>query len=135
VSRQLTIPTADTQLYAGDSQGGSPPLLFLSGGFGTVAELGVRYPAPPREVPHDPVRRAGAGKSVTSAGYSMQGAVDDVGHVIEATPVLRIVGKTRPMKCRVSASQTRHPPLPDSDTSASASANFGAPALDDVQHQ
>jgi hypothetical protein len=29
--RQLTIPTADTQLYAIDSQAGSPPLLFLSG--------------------------------------------------------------------------------------------------------
>ena len=30
------IPTADTQLYTVDTPGGSPPLLFLSGGFGTV---------------------------------------------------------------------------------------------------
>ena len=27
MSRQLTTPTADTQLYAVDSQGGSPPQL------------------------------------------------------------------------------------------------------------
>jgi hypothetical protein len=30
------IPTADTQLYTVDTPGGSPPLLFISGGFGTV---------------------------------------------------------------------------------------------------
>ena len=36
MSRQLMIPTADTQLYTVDTPGGSPPLLFLSGGFGTV---------------------------------------------------------------------------------------------------
>jgi hypothetical protein len=39
MSRQLTIPTADTQLYAVDSRGGGTPLLFLSGGFGTVPQL------------------------------------------------------------------------------------------------
>src|SRR5580765_7238992 len=36
MSRQLKIPAADTQLYAVDTPGGTPPLLFLSGGFGTV---------------------------------------------------------------------------------------------------
>ena len=32
MSRHLTIPTADTQLYTVDNPGGAPPLLFLSGG-------------------------------------------------------------------------------------------------------
>ena len=36
MSRQLTIPVADTRLYAVDAPGGTPALLFLSGGFGTV---------------------------------------------------------------------------------------------------
>ena len=36
MSRQLMIPAADTQLYAVDTPGGTPPLLFLSGGFGNV---------------------------------------------------------------------------------------------------
>jgi hypothetical protein len=36
MSRQLMIPAADTQLYAVDTPGGTPALLFLSGGFGTV---------------------------------------------------------------------------------------------------
>ena len=36
MARQLMIPAADTQLYTVDTPGGSPPLLFLSGGFGTV---------------------------------------------------------------------------------------------------
>ena len=36
MSRQLMIPAADTRLYAVDAPGGTPALLFLSGGFGTV---------------------------------------------------------------------------------------------------
>jgi hypothetical protein len=36
MSRQLMIPAADTQLNAVDTPGGTPPLLFLSGGFGTM---------------------------------------------------------------------------------------------------
>ena len=36
MSQQLTIPTADTQLYTVDTPGGAPPLLFLNGGFGTL---------------------------------------------------------------------------------------------------
>ena len=36
MSRHLTIPTADTQLYTVDNPGSAPPLLFLSGGFGTI---------------------------------------------------------------------------------------------------
>jgi len=36
MSRQLMIPPADTRLYAVDAPGGTPALLFLSGGFGTV---------------------------------------------------------------------------------------------------
>jgi pimeloyl-ACP methyl ester carboxylesterase len=36
MSRHLTIPTADTQLYTVGNPGSAPPLLFLSGGFGTI---------------------------------------------------------------------------------------------------
>jgi len=36
MSGQLVIPAADTRLYAVDAPGGTPALLFLSGGFGTV---------------------------------------------------------------------------------------------------
>ncbi len=36
MSGQLTIPAGDTRLYAVDAPGGTPALLFLSGGFGTV---------------------------------------------------------------------------------------------------
>ena len=36
MSRERMIPTADTLLYTVDSSGGAPPLLFLSGGFGSV---------------------------------------------------------------------------------------------------
>ena len=52
MSRHLTIPTAHTQLYTVDNPGGAPPLLFLSGGFGTIHNwnrvidrLGGRYRA------------------------------------------------------------------------------------------
>jgi pimeloyl-ACP methyl ester carboxylesterase len=89
MSRDLMVPTADTQLYTVDSPGGSPPLLFLSGGFGTVQNwnrvierLAGRY----RAVRFDARAR---GKSGTSADYSVQGAVDDVGRVIEATGIER----------------------------------------------
>jgi pimeloyl-ACP methyl ester carboxylesterase len=83
------IPSADTQLYTVDTPGGSPPLLFLSGGFGSVrnwnrviARLAGRY----RAVRFDARAR---GKSGTSADYSVAGAVDDVGRVIEATGIER----------------------------------------------
>ena len=59
MSRQLMIPTADTQLFTVDTPGGSPPLLFLSGGFGTVAELEPRRRAPRGQEPRGPIRRAG----------------------------------------------------------------------------
>src|SRR5215211_2780948 len=36
MSRQLMISAADTRLYAVDTLGGTPALLFLSGGFGTM---------------------------------------------------------------------------------------------------
>ena len=81
------VPTADTQLYAVDIPGGPPPLLFLSGGFGTVQNwnrviqrLAGRY----RTVRFDARAR---GKSATSADYSVQAAVEDVGRVIEATGI------------------------------------------------
>jgi pimeloyl-ACP methyl ester carboxylesterase len=89
MSRKLMIPTGDTQLYAVDIPGGAPPLLFLSGGFGTVQNwnrviqhLAGKY----RTVRFDARAR---GKSGTSADYSVQAAVDDVGRVIEATGIDR----------------------------------------------
>jgi|SRR5512132_3489874 pimeloyl-ACP methyl ester carboxylesterase len=89
MSRQLTIPTADTQLSTVDTPGGTPPLLFLNGGFGTlrnwdrvIQRLAGKY----RGVRFDARAR---GKSGTSADYSVGGAVDDVGRVIEATGIQR----------------------------------------------
>jgi pimeloyl-ACP methyl ester carboxylesterase len=91
MSRELTIPASDTQLYAVDDPGGAPALLFLSGGFGTVQNwdrvlrlLEGKY----RTVRFDARAR---GKSGTSADYSVQAAVDDVGRVIDATGIERPV--------------------------------------------
>ncbi len=89
MSRQLTIPTADTQLHTVDTPGGTPPLLFLNGGFGSlrnwdrvIQRLAGKY----RTVRFD----AGArGKSGTSADYSVRGAVDDISRVIESTGIQR----------------------------------------------
>jgi pimeloyl-ACP methyl ester carboxylesterase len=94
MSGELTIPAGDTRLYAVDAPGGTPALLFLSGGFGTVRNwnrvirlLGRKY----RTVRFDARAR---GKSGRSADYSVRAAVDDVGRVIEATGIERpiIVG-------------------------------------------
>jgi pimeloyl-ACP methyl ester carboxylesterase len=81
MSRQLMIPAADTELYAVDTPGGTPPLLFLSGGFGTVRNwdrvirrLAQKY----RAVRFDARAR---GKPGTSADYSLRAAVDDIGRV------------------------------------------------------
>src|SRR3954447_5855186 len=89
MSRKLTVPAADTQLYAVDAPGGTPPLLFLSGGFGTVQNwnavirrLDGRY----RTVRFDARAR---GKSGRSADYSAQAAVDDGGRVVDVTAVER----------------------------------------------
>lgn len=89
MSRQLTIPAGDTQLYAVDAPGGAPALLFLGGGFGTVRNwnriirhLDGKY----RTVRFDARAR---GKSGRSADYSVQAAVDDVGRVIDATGLER----------------------------------------------
>jgi pimeloyl-ACP methyl ester carboxylesterase len=89
MSRQLKIPAADTQLYAVDTPGGTPPLLFLSGGFGTVRNwnrvirsLDGKY----RTVGFDARAR---GKSGRSSDYSAQAAVDDIGRVMDATGIER----------------------------------------------
>ncbi len=89
MSRQFSIPTADTQLYTVDTPGGAPPLLFLSGGFGTVRNWNrviQRLEGRNRAVRFDARAR---GKSGTSADYSVQAAVDDIGRVIEATGIER----------------------------------------------
>jgi pimeloyl-ACP methyl ester carboxylesterase len=89
VSREIEIPAGDTRLHAIDEPGGTPALVFLSGGFGTVKNwnrvidrLDGRY----RTVRFDARAR---GKSGTSADYSAQTAVDDVGRVIDATDTER----------------------------------------------
>jgi pimeloyl-ACP methyl ester carboxylesterase len=89
MSRQITIPTADTQLHGVDTAGEGRPLLFLNGGFATqrhwdrvIHRLGGKH----RTVTFDARAR---GKSDTSADYSTRGAIDDIGRVIEATGVER----------------------------------------------
>src|SRR3954471_13183671 len=89
MSRQLMIPAADTRLNAVDDPGGTPALLFLSGGFGTVQNwsrvirsLDGKY----RTVRFD---ARGRGKSGRSSDYSVQAAVDDIGRVIDATGIER----------------------------------------------
>ena len=87
MSRQLMIPAADTRLYAVDAPGGTPALLFLSGGFATVQNWsrGIRrLDGKYHTVRFDARAR---GKSGRSADYSIQAAVDDIGRVIDATGI------------------------------------------------
>src|SRR5262245_66080653 len=91
MSPELMVRSADTRLRVVDTPGGTPPLLLLSGGFGTaqswrhvVDRLGGKYGI----VRFDARAR---GKSDTSSDYSLQGAVDDVGRVIDATGIGRPV--------------------------------------------
>jgi pimeloyl-ACP methyl ester carboxylesterase len=89
MSRQLTVSAADTRLYAVDAPGGTPALLFLSGGFGTVknwSRVIRRLDGTYRAVLFDARAR---GKSGRSADYSVRGAVDDIGRVIDATGIER----------------------------------------------
>src|SRR4051812_42096954 len=89
MSRKLMVPAADTRLYAVDAPGGTPPLLLLSGGFGTVqnwSRVIRRLDGKYRTVRFDARAR---GKSSRSADYSVQAAVDDIGRVIDATGVER----------------------------------------------
>ena len=90
-SRQLMIPAGDTRLFAVDAAGGTPALLCLSGGFGTVqnwSRVIRRIDGKYRVVRFDARAR---GKSGRSADYSVQTAVDDVGRVIDA------IGLERPI--------------------------------------
>jgi pimeloyl-ACP methyl ester carboxylesterase len=87
----LTVPAADTTLHVEDTPGGSPALVLINGAFGTLrnwdnvaARLGGKY----RVIRFD---ARGRGKSGTSADYSLQAAVDDIGRVIAATGVTRPV--------------------------------------------
>ena len=89
MSRQLMIPAADTRLYAIDAPGGTPALLFLSGGFGTVhnwSRVIRRLDGKYRTVRFDARAR---GKSGRSVDYSIRAAVEDVGRVIDATGIER----------------------------------------------
>jgi pimeloyl-ACP methyl ester carboxylesterase len=91
MSRELTIPAADTQLYAVDAPGGTPALLFLSGGFGTVrnwSRVIDRLDGKYRTVRFDARAR---GKSCRSADYSAQSSVDDIGRVMDATGIERAI--------------------------------------------
>jgi pimeloyl-ACP methyl ester carboxylesterase len=83
------IPAADTRLHAVDAPGGTPALLFLSGGFGTVqnwSRVIRRLDGKYHTVRFDARAR---GKSGRSADYSVQAAVDDIGRVIDATGIER----------------------------------------------
>jgi pimeloyl-ACP methyl ester carboxylesterase len=89
MSPQLKIPAADTQLHAVDAPGGTPALLFLNGGFGTVKDWSRvirRLDGKYRTVRFDARARGRSGKS---ADYSVQAAVNDVGRVIDATDIDR----------------------------------------------
>jgi pimeloyl-ACP methyl ester carboxylesterase len=91
VTRELRIPTPDSELFVVDTQSGAPPLVFLNGAFATLQtwnrvleRLGPRF----RGIRFD---ARGRGKSSPSADYSVQSAVDDVGRVVAATEVERPV--------------------------------------------
>jgi pimeloyl-ACP methyl ester carboxylesterase len=89
MSQQLMIAAADTRLYAVDAPGGTPAVLFLSGGFGTVrnwSRVIDRLDGKYRTVRFDARAR---GKSERSTDYSLQAAVDDIGRVIDATGIER----------------------------------------------
>jgi pimeloyl-ACP methyl ester carboxylesterase len=91
MSQQLTIPAADTQLHAVDDPGDSPPVVFLSGGFGTVASWNrviQRLAGKHRAIRFDARAR---GKSGRSSDYSVRAAVDDVGRVIAAAGAERVI--------------------------------------------
>jgi hypothetical protein len=81
------ISAGDTRLHAVDAPGGTPALLFLSGGFGTVRNWSSaigRLDGKYRTVRFDARAR---GKSGRSADYSVMAAVDDIGRVIGATGI------------------------------------------------
>jgi pimeloyl-ACP methyl ester carboxylesterase len=87
MTRQLTIPTPDSQLFTVDTPGGAPPLVFLNGAFATVQSwnrvverLGARF----HSIRFDARAR---GKSGLSGDYSVQASVDDVGRVVAATGI------------------------------------------------
>jgi pimeloyl-ACP methyl ester carboxylesterase len=87
----LTVPAGDTLLHVLDTPGGEPSLLLLNGAFGTLQDwnkVTARLDGSYRTVRFD---ARGRGKSGTSADYSFNAAVEDVGRVIEATGVTRPV--------------------------------------------
>jgi pimeloyl-ACP methyl ester carboxylesterase len=89
MSTQLTVPAADSRLHTVDTPGGSPALLFLNGAFGTVQNWDRvirRLAGQHRAVRFDARAR---GRSGTSTDYSVRGAVDDIGRVIQATGIQR----------------------------------------------
>src|SRR3954468_17230712 len=88
-SQQVMVPAADTRLHVVDAAGGTPALLFLSGGFGTVQNWNPvirRLDGKYRTVRFDARAR---GKSGRSTDYSVEAAVDDSGQVIDATGIER----------------------------------------------
>jgi pimeloyl-ACP methyl ester carboxylesterase len=91
MSSQLTVPVADTRLHVVDTPGGEPALAFVNGGMatirawrGVIAALAGRY----RTIRFD---ARGRGRSGTSSDYSVEGATNDIGAVLEATGAERAI--------------------------------------------
>src|SRR5215469_6560609 len=87
----LTVPAGDTHLHALDTPGREPALILLNGAFGTLQnwnKIAARLDGSYRTIRFD---ARGRGKSGTSADYSLQAVVEDIGRVIEAAGVTRPV--------------------------------------------
>ncbi|RJQ82845.1 alpha/beta hydrolase [Pseudonocardiaceae bacterium YIM PH 21723] len=87
MSVQLTVQTSDTQLHVEDAPGGTPPMLFLNGALGTVRDWDLvieRLAGNYRAIRFD---ARGRGQSGASADYSLSGALEDIGRVVESTGV------------------------------------------------
>jgi pimeloyl-ACP methyl ester carboxylesterase len=91
MTRQLTVPVADTRLHVVETPGGEPAVVFINGAFGTIRDwrkVSERLAGKYRTVQYDARAR---GKSGTSNDYSVQAAADDIGRVIGATGLGRPV--------------------------------------------
>lgn len=85
------VPVADSSLYVVDSGGSGPVVLYLNGSYAdqtpwrkVIAELGEGF----RHIGFDARAR---GRSATSADYSLDGMLSDIGAVLDARGVERTI--------------------------------------------